>query len=67
MNLSMEDRGQQPADKSPVMGCSQALAKSAHTCFLTSDISFFGVGSKNACFYLGSATKVRAPPCASKL
>jgi hypothetical protein len=36
----------------------QVQAKTAPTCFLTSDISFFGVGSKNACFYLGGSTKV---------
>ena len=41
----------------------QVQAKTAPTCFLTSDISFFGVGSKNACFYLGSSTKVGCIAC----
>lgn len=41
----------------------QVQAKTAPTCFLTSDISFFGVGSKNACFYLGASTKVGGVAC----
>lgn len=58
MNLSMEDRNLLPVEPAVPVGCSQAAAKKnlAPTRFLTSDLSFFGVGSKNACFYLGAST-----------
>jgi hypothetical protein len=33
--------------------------------YLSGDISYFGVGSKNAAFYLGRAVKVVTKPCDS--
>ncbi|KAK3267358.1 hypothetical protein CYMTET_24075 [Cymbomonas tetramitiformis] len=65
MNLSMNDRGQQPEELA-LHGCSQVVAKAAHTRHLTSDLSYFGVGSKNACFYLGASTRVSTRQAGSR-
>ncbi|KAK9820414.1 hypothetical protein WJX72_010046 [[Myrmecia] bisecta] len=60
MNLSMEDRGLQPA-----AGNSDARGNAADR-FLTSDLSFFGVGSKNAAFFMGKSIKIVTKPAASQ-
>lgn len=52
MNLSMEERGAQPRE--PAGGGRGGGAGPAGAGrFLTGDLSFFGVGSKNAGFYMG--------------
>lgn len=56
MNYSMEERGAAP--KEP-----ESVGRGAGTCtgagrFLTGNLSFFGVGSKNAAFFIGSCVKV---------
>jgi structural maintenance of chromosomes flexible hinge domain-containing protein 1 len=54
MNLTMEDRGQQPQDvESARCEKGTAAAKQLH-----SDLSFFGVGSKNAAFFMGRSIRV---------
>jgi structural maintenance of chromosomes flexible hinge domain-containing protein 1 len=54
MNLSMEDRGQQPKEVvSARHEQGAAAAKQLH-----SDMSYFGVGSKNAAFFMGRRIKV---------
>ncbi len=55
MNLSMEDRGLLGAADAPP-------TRPAGGRYLSSDISFFGVGSKNAAFYLGRTVKVATRP-----
>lgn len=54
MNLTMEDRGQQPKEVAMARHeQGSAAAKQLH-----SDLSYFGVGSKNAAFYMGRCIKV---------
>lgn len=56
MGLSMEDRGERPVMEEPP-GLRGAASHDPGR-FLSSDLSFFGVGSKNAVFYLGSCVKM---------
>ncbi|PRW58303.1 Structural maintenance of chromosomes flexible hinge domain-containing 1 [Chlorella sorokiniana] len=56
MNLSMEERGAQPQE--PAAGRGNGAAAAGAGRFLTGDLSFFGVGSKNAGFFMGSSIKV---------
>ena len=60
MNLGMEDRGlvDGPAARA-------AAAAPAGGRYLSGDISFFGVGSKNAAFYLGRTVKVVTRPASA--
>lgn len=51
MNLSMEERGAQPQE--PAGGGRGGAAATGAGRFLTGDLSFFGVGSKNAGFFMG--------------
>ncbi|PNG99190.1 Structural maintenance of chromosomes flexible hinge domain-containing protein 1, partial [Tetrabaena socialis] len=52
MNLSMEDRGLLP-------NTSQRITEAAGGGrYLSGDLSFFGVGSKNAAFFMGSSVKL---------
>ena len=54
MNLTMEDRGAQPQEaERPRTTQSAACAKQ-----LCSDLSYFGVGSKNAGFFMGRCIKL---------
>lgn len=54
MNLTMEDRGQQPKEVAAARHeQGSAAAKQLH-----SDLSYFGVGSKNAAFFMGRCIKV---------
>jgi hypothetical protein len=55
MNYSMEERGAAPTE--PDVNLRTAAAAGAGR-FLTGDLSFFGVGSKNAAFFMGSTVKV---------
>jgi hypothetical protein len=56
MNLSMEERGAAPQEPAAAgRGVSGATGAGR---FLTGDLSFFGVGSKNAGFFMGSSIKV---------
>lgn len=56
MNLSMEERGAAPQEiEIDARGRAAALGAGR---FLTGDISYFGVGSKNAAFFMGSSVKV---------
>eukprot|EP00887_Chlorella_sp_A99_P005757 scaffold1.g5757.t1 len=55
MNYSMEERGKAPQE--PEAAGRHAAATGAGR-FLTGDISFFGVGSKNASFLMGGSVKV---------
>jgi structural maintenance of chromosomes flexible hinge domain-containing protein 1 len=56
MNYSMEERGAQPQEpEAEARGRAPAQAAGR---FLTGDLSFFGVGSKNAAFFMGSSVKV---------
>ncbi|KAK9800826.1 hypothetical protein WJX73_002958 [Symbiochloris irregularis] len=52
MNLSMEDRGLQPEE------VSGRRADAGVGRFLAGNLSYFGVGSKNAAFYLGRCIKM---------
>lgn len=56
MNYSMEERGAQPQEPESE-GRGRAPAPAAGR-FLTGDLSFFGVGSKNAAFFMGASVKV---------
>lgn len=60
MNYSMEERGAKPVEpEAPgraAGGGGGAAAGAAR--FLSGDLSFFGVGSKNAAFFMGSSVKV---------
>ena len=54
MNLTMEDRGQKPREQDrPRQTQGAASAKQ-----LCSDLSYFGVGSKNAAFFMGRCIKL---------
>eukprot|EP00892_Ulva_mutabilis_P012666 jgi/Ulvmu1/9772/UM056_0012.1 len=54
MNLTMEDRGLQPREvEVPRHAVGTASARQ-----LCSDLSYFGVGSKNAAFFMGRSVKV---------
>ena len=59
MNFTVADRqrmeGASAAQPAAPVG---SLSASAKQRFLNSQLSFFGVGSKNACFYLGNVVKV---------
>ena len=62
MNLSMEDRGLAPG--SPAMGGGGGSGSGSGSGgsggrYLSGDISYFGVGSKNAAFFLGRSVKAR--------
>ena len=48
MNLSMEERGAAPQEPAPVPRGAASAAGAGAGRFLTGDLSFFGVGSKNA-------------------
>ncbi|KXZ46758.1 hypothetical protein GPECTOR_41g723 [Gonium pectorale] len=52
MNLSMEDRGLLPS------GTQRAIEQAGGGRYLSGDLSFFGVGSKNAAFFMGSSVKL---------
>ncbi len=56
MNYSMEERGAQPQEPE-VEGRGRAPVPAAGR-FLTGDLSFFGVGSKNAAFFMGASVKI---------
>ncbi|KAL0055143.1 hypothetical protein WJX82_007626 [Trebouxia sp. C0006] len=56
MNLSMEDRGQQPVEPEPAARGQPAVTAAGS--FLTGELSYFGVGSKNAAFFMGQSIKV---------
>ncbi|KAL4443930.1 hypothetical protein ABPG75_011667 [Micractinium tetrahymenae] len=56
MNLSMEERGAAPQEPAAAGRGGGAGAGAGR--FLTGDLSFFGVGSKNAGFFMGSSIKV---------
>ena len=56
MNYSMEERGAAPQEPEQE-GRGRAAAPAVGR-FLTGDLSFFGVGSKNAAFFMGSSVKV---------
>ena len=59
MNLSMEERGAAPQEPQPAgRGGGGAAGAPGAGRFLTGDLSFFGVGSKNAGFFMGSSIKV---------
>lgn len=54
MNNSMEDRGKAPQEPdASTRGGSTGAGR-----FLSGDLSFFGVGSKNAAFFMGSSVKI---------
>lgn len=53
MNYSVEERGQATAADDAEAGNQGAFTK-----YLNSSISYFGVGSKNAAFFVGSSVKV---------
>lgn len=61
MNLSMEDRGL----LTPGGSTSQDSGGGGGGRYLSGDISFFGVGSKNAAFFLGRCVKVVTKTCDS--
>ncbi|GLI61005.1 hypothetical protein VaNZ11_003267, partial [Volvox africanus] len=52
MNLSMEDRGLMPNEGQ------RASEQAGGGRYLSGDLSFFGVGSKNAAFFMGSTVKL---------
>ncbi|GIL94923.1 hypothetical protein Vretimale_1033 [Volvox reticuliferus] len=52
MNLSMEDRGLMP------IAAQRASEQAGGGRYLSGDLSFFGVGSKNAAFFMGSTVKL---------
>ncbi|GLC56261.1 hypothetical protein PLESTB_001085700 [Pleodorina starrii] len=52
MNLSMEDRGLLPS------AGQRASEQAGGGRYLSGDLSFFGVGSKNAAFFMGSTVKL---------
>jgi structural maintenance of chromosomes flexible hinge domain-containing protein 1 len=56
MNLTMEDRGIQPLEVERPRK-TQAKASSKQLC---SDLSYFGVGSKNAAFFMGRCIKLES-------
>lgn len=59
MNYTLEERGDQPQEPEPAARAAAAAAASGGASrFLTSDLSFFGVGSKNAAFFMGSSIKI---------
>lgn len=70
MNLSMHDRGIQPAEPEAPSRGAQGRGHGAGR-FLSSELSFFGVGSKNAAFFLGCsikiATRTRGSPLVHEL
>ena len=57
MNYSMEERGAAPQEPA-VLDSRGRITAPAPGRFLTGDLSFFGVGSKNAAFFMGSSVKV---------
>eukprot|EP00198_Chlamydomonas_reinhardtii_P012225 XP_001701562.1 predicted protein [Chlamydomonas reinhardtii] len=52
MNLSMEDRGLLPS------GAQHGVTTAGGSRYLSGDLSFFGVGSKNAAFFMGRSVKL---------
>jgi hypothetical protein len=65
MNLSMEDRGLLPPAAGGGGSGGGAAPCAAGGRYLSGDISYFGVGSKNAAFYLGRTVKVATRPAGS--
>jgi len=59
MNLSMEERGAAPQEPAPAGRGGGVNAGGAAGRFLTGDLSFFGVGSKNAGFFMGRWARLR--------
>jgi len=57
MNYSMEERGTAPKEPEAA-GRGSSSADVGAGRFLSGDLSFFGVGSKNAAFFIGSDVKV---------
>jgi structural maintenance of chromosomes flexible hinge domain-containing protein 1 len=55
MNYSMQERGVEPREPEAAIRGNAATGAGR---FLTGDLSFFGVGSKNAAFFMGSFVKV---------
>ena len=63
MNLTMEDRGQKPQElERPRQTQHNAASKQ-----LCSDLSYFGVGSKNAAFFIGRCIKLTSKSAFSTL
>ena len=61
MNLSMADRGQQPSEplaQGRVAQGGEGTAATGVARFLSGELSYFGVGSKNAAFFLGDSIKI---------
>ena len=62
MNLSMQDRGIAPEEPAANARAGAAAAGAGAGRFLSGELSFFGVGSKNAAFFLGNSIQVRPVP-----
>lgn len=62
MNLTMEDKGIQPQEESRGRATQASGTKQ-----LGSELSYFGVGSKNAAFFMGRCIKVTSKAAANVL